>query len=129
MHIHKRSRRVKGVAINESHPEHKVIVGKKFPTTFKKRLGKLLEAYKDVFAWSYSDMTGITRTLMIDGEPFNTEHRLHESRNVKPSKQPRQSMTPEKYSAIIREVSELVKAGILREVKNPSWVANPIIIQ
>nr|GEW98286.1 hypothetical protein [Tanacetum cinerariifolium] len=38
----------------------------------------------DIFAWEYSDMTGIPRTLKIGNEVFVTEQKLNENKKITP---------------------------------------------
>ncbi|GJZ06673.1 hypothetical protein Tco_0540466 [Tanacetum coccineum] len=79
------------------------------PTSFKKRLWDLLQANANVFAWIYADMTGISRTIMVGGKPFNTEHRLNEFKHIEPVKQKKRSLAPEQNEAIHKEVEELMR--------------------
>lgn len=58
------------IVVNELHPDQTVVIEKQLPAAFKAILEKLLNDNKDVFAWTYSDMTGVPRSLMIDGKPF-----------------------------------------------------------
>lgn len=117
------------ILVNELYPEQTVVIGKQLPATFKASLERLLRANKDIFAWTYSDMTGVPRTLMIDGKPFGTEHRLNKFKHVEPIKQKRRSLAPERNAAACKEVDELVQAGIVREVKYQTWVANPVMVK
>jgi hypothetical protein len=71
-HIMERMEAEEQIVINHSYPEQKVMIGKQLPTTFKKKLEKLLKAYKDVFAWKYSDITGVPKTLIIKNKSLNT---------------------------------------------------------
>lgn len=116
------------IVINELHPEQKVEIGKQLPNAFKARLKELLGAYKDIFAWTYSDMTGVPKILMIDGKPFDTEHKLNEFKHIEPVKQKRRSLTLEKNTTIYKEVNEVVQAGMLRVVRHQTWVANPVMV-
>lgn len=117
------------IVVNELHPEQTVVIGKQLPVTFKASMEKLLNDNKDIFAWTYSDMTGVPRSLMIDGKPFETEHKLNEFQHIEPIKQKRRSLVPERNTAACKEVDELVQAGILREVKYQTWVANPVMVK
>lgn len=104
------------IVINDSHPEQGVTIGRKLPMAFKRKLEKLLKAYKDVFAWKYSDMTGVPKTLVIDNKSLNTKHKLNESMHIEPIKQKPRSVTLERGMAICKEVGKLIKSGILRKV-------------
>jgi hypothetical protein len=114
------------VALDEPHSVRKVEMGKRLPTTFRERLEKLLEVYEYVFVGKYSDITGVPRLLTIGGRPFSTEHKLNESKHIKPVKQKPHQVIPDRSAAIKEEVDKLTAAGILRMVENPRWVTNPI---
>nr|GEV13967.1 reverse transcriptase domain-containing protein [Tanacetum cinerariifolium] len=88
----------------------------------------LLRFNTDAFSWTYADMTEIPRTIMVGGNLFNTEHKLNEYKHIKPVKQKKWGLALEQNEAASKEVDELTKAGILREVKDHTWVANPIMI-
>ncbi|GJV89169.1 hypothetical protein Tco_1533107 [Tanacetum coccineum] len=74
------------VLVNDKYPKQMVTIGKQLPGHLKKELRNLLRANADIFAWTHADMTGIPRTIMVDGKPFNTEHKLNEYSYVKPIK-------------------------------------------
>ncbi|GJR32226.1 retrovirus-related pol polyprotein from transposon TNT 1-94 [Tanacetum coccineum] len=82
-----------------------------------------------VFAWTHADIIGIPRTIMIEGKPFKTEHKLNEYSHIKLIKQKRQGLGPDRNTSACKEVEELTKAGILQKVKHHTWVANPFMIQ
>ncbi|GJW67110.1 hypothetical protein Tco_0121534 [Tanacetum coccineum] len=95
-----------------------VAIGKQLPEHFKGRLRDILRANADVFPWTHADMIGIPRTITVKGKSFNTEHKLNEYSHVKPIKQKRRGMGLDLNTAACKEVEELTKAGILREVKH-----------
>ncbi|GKE37039.1 hypothetical protein Tco_1460444 [Tanacetum coccineum] len=82
------------------------------------KLQDLLRSNTDVFAWTHADMTGIPRTIIVGGKPFNTEHKLNEYKHIKPVKQKKRGLGPDRNTAACKEVEELMKAGTLRKVKN-----------
>ncbi|GJS94023.1 reverse transcriptase domain-containing protein [Tanacetum coccineum] len=45
-------------------------------------------------------MTGVSRTIIVEGEIFNTEHRVNEFKHVEPVKQKKRSMAPNRNEAI-----------------------------
>ncbi|GJX62110.1 reverse transcriptase domain-containing protein [Tanacetum coccineum] len=63
------------------------------------------------------------------GNPFNTEHKLNEYKHIEPIKHKKRGLAPERNEAACKEVDELTKAGILREVKYQTWVANPVMVE
>ncbi|GJS50231.1 hypothetical protein Tco_0600352 [Tanacetum coccineum] len=71
------------IIVNDKHPEQMVTIGKQLPEHFKKELRNLLRANADIFAWTHADMTGIPRTIMVNGKPFKIEHKLNEYSHMK----------------------------------------------
>ncbi|XP_035830860.1 uncharacterized protein LOC118480231 [Helianthus annuus] len=57
------------------------------------------------------------------------QHCLNIKPSVEPVAQGRRSFSEEKAKAMDEQVTELLNAGILREVKYHTWVANPVMVQ
>ncbi|GKB98011.1 hypothetical protein Tco_0984148 [Tanacetum coccineum] len=66
---------------------------------------------------------------MVEGKPFNTLHKLNEYSHVKPIKQNKRGLGPDRNMAACKETKELTKAGILQKVKHQTWVANPVMVK
>ncbi|GJX23485.1 hypothetical protein Tco_0227930 [Tanacetum coccineum] len=64
---------------------------------------------------------------MVDGKPFNTEHKLNKYSHIKKIKHNKRSLGPDRSTTDCKEAEELTKAGILRKVKHQTWVANPVM--
>jgi hypothetical protein len=120
---------VEKISINPLFPDQQITIGAQIPSELKFRVKKLLQANTDVFAWESGDMTGIPRTLMIEGKPFITEHRLNEHKHIIPVAQKRRNLAKERDEAACKEVNDLLSAGILRESKYHTWVANPVMVR
>nr|GEW29164.1 hypothetical protein [Tanacetum cinerariifolium] len=115
--------------INDKHPEQTVIIEKQLLEKFKEKLQNLLKSNAGVFAWTHFDMTRIPKTIMVGGKPFNTEHKLNKYSHIKPIKQKRRGLGPDRNTVACKEVEELIKAGILQRFKNQTWVANPVMVK
>ncbi|GJT71842.1 hypothetical protein Tco_1031128 [Tanacetum coccineum] len=87
-----------------------VTIRKRLPEHFKKELRNLLRANADIFSWTHADMTGIPRTIMVDGKPFKTEHKLNEYNHIKPITQNKRSLGPDRNTVACKEADELTKA-------------------
>ncbi|KAK1424789.1 hypothetical protein QVD17_20127 [Tagetes erecta] len=74
-----------------------------------------------IFAWCPEDMTGVPRNT--------SEHSLNIYPGHKPVVQKKRSLAPERSLAVDEEVEKLIQAGILREVKYHSRVANPVLVK
>ncbi|GKB65439.1 reverse transcriptase domain-containing protein [Tanacetum coccineum] len=109
--------------------EGTVTIGKQLPEHFKERLQNLLRTNVDVSAWTHVDITGIPRTITVNGKPFNLKHKLNVYSHIKPIKQKRRSLSFNRSITARKEVEELTRVGILREVVHQTWVANPVMVK
>ncbi|GJZ41664.1 hypothetical protein Tco_0588550, partial [Tanacetum coccineum] len=116
------------IIVNDKYPDQTVTIEKQQPNHFKKELQSPLKSNADIFAWTHANMIGIPRTIMVEGKPFNTEHKLNEYSHIKPIKQSKRGLGPDRNMAAFKETKELTKSGILRKVKYKTWVANPVMI-
>ena len=109
------------VILDEKEPNKTVKVGASLTKQVKTGVMNLLREYKEIFAWSHEDMPGINANV--------TTHHLAVSKDCKPVIQKRRSFNPERSAAIREEVSKLLAAGSIREVKYPEWVANVVLVK
>ncbi|XP_073121085.1 uncharacterized protein [Henckelia pumila] len=70
--------------------------------SMKQRLVDCLKKNKDVFAWSVSELKGVSAEIMV--------HRLNTLAGVRPIKQKKRHFGPEKDKVIKKEVDELLEA-------------------
>ncbi|XP_022041064.1 uncharacterized protein LOC110943634 [Helianthus annuus] len=113
--------RVEEWVLCDRFPEQTIKVGSHLSDKCKSAFKELLLLNIDVFAFQHGDMTGIPRSL--------TEHRLNTYTWAKPVRKKKWSMGPSKRRAACEETRKLLRAGIVTEVKYPSWVANPFMVQ
>ena len=102
-------------------PEHLAYIGSKLAEDLKGLLTQFLRQNKDIFAWKQADMGGIDPTIIT--------HKLNVSPSFKSIKQKRRSFAPERQKSINEEVGKLLKAGAIREVKYPEWLANVVLVK
>ena len=74
----------------------------------------------DVFAWNHSDMVGISLTL--------ASHKLNIIPMARPLRQKVSCFHPDRYQIIQAEIDNLLKAGLIREVKYPEWLARVVVV-
>lgn len=103
------------VHINTLHPDKMITLGKKMT---KRKLVTMLKKSCDVFEWKPKDMTWIPREI--------AEHKLCVYKNVKPVVQKKRVLALDRSRAACKEVDQLVKADILREVRYRTLVANMV---
>lgn len=66
-------------------------------------------------------MPSIDRTVII--------HRLKVDPNKKLVRQEKRIFNTERFAALAEEVEKLLKAGFIREVEYPKWVANAVMVK
>ncbi|KAM2369702.1 hypothetical protein ACFXTH_047105 [Malus domestica] len=81
-------------------------------------LCKLLNEFKNCFAWSYHEMPGLDRTLI--------EHELRIKASCKLFRQPPHRFSTEVQLGIKDELVRLLKAGFIQTVRYVAWLANII---
>ncbi|GJU18188.1 reverse transcriptase domain-containing protein [Tanacetum coccineum] len=73
-------------------------------------------------AWgNASDMTGVPKRII--------KHSLNANPSVKPISQKRRVFCSERSQVVTQKVAEWLKAGIVRPVKYPTWISNPILVK
>ncbi|XP_074290338.1 uncharacterized protein LOC141617067 [Silene latifolia] len=82
---------------------------------------KLLVEYKDIFAWSYKEMLGLSPKIAV--------HRLAIRKRISPRKQSQRRFRTELIPEIEKEVNKLIEAGFIREVRYPTWIANIVPVR
>ena len=75
----------------------------------------------DVFAWDTYEALGV--------DPDFICHHLNVSPAVMPKKQPPQRPSKEHADAVREEVIKLKKAGAIKEVFYPEWLANTVVVR
>ena len=103
----------------EDNPEHITRIGTSLSWELRDQLIMFLRINKDVFAWSPSNMPGISSDLIA--------HELNLNLKKKPMHQKISYHAPEKQVAIEEKVQKLLKARFIREEKFPTWLTNVVM--
>ncbi|GJU74428.1 reverse transcriptase domain-containing protein [Tanacetum coccineum] len=109
------------IIVNPSFPDQMVTIGGRLSKGCKEQLKTLLKNNMEVFAWEPADMTGVPRKVI--------EHALNVNPSLDPVCQKKRTFSPEKSGAVTKEVTEWVKAGIVRPVKYPTYISNPVLVK
>ena len=110
----------KKVPLCEDVPDRMVVISKELEEAEEARLVQFLWNNQDVFAWSSSNLRGVSREVI--------EHTLTVNPKAKPIKQSQRSMSEESQKATQAEVQKLLDAGVIREVQSPEWLANVVMV-
>nr|GEY15026.1 reverse transcriptase domain-containing protein [Tanacetum cinerariifolium] len=103
--------------VNPAYSEQLVAIGKSLLPKGSMQLKK----NKDIFTWEPADMTGVPKRI------------IKQSLNANPSvtlvSQKRRVFCSEKSKVITKEVAEWLKVGIVRPVRYPTWISNPVLVK
>ena len=94
---------------NDDEDEKMAKISKNSSEKERGRLVALLKEYKDVFAWSYQEMPGLSPNLVV--------HKLKVDPNVKPMKQPLRNYCLDVEEKIKLEVQKFLKAKFIEEIE------------
>jgi hypothetical protein len=108
------------VALNPRIPNRTVSIGAEMSPEEQVELLQFLDKNNDVFAWSTSNLIGVSREVI--------EHKLQVNSKAKPKKQKLHKMSEEKIEAAEFEVQCLLDAGFIRDVRYPQWLANVMMV-
>jgi len=81
---------------------------------------KLFQAFKDVFAWTYSDLKTFDTCIMQHSIPLKAE--------VKPYQQKLRKFHPDLEPQMKQQLKKLLNAKIIFPVRHTKWVANLVPI-
>ncbi|KAL0391200.1 UNVERIFIED_CONTAM: Transposon Ty3-G Gag-Pol polyprotein [Sesamum calycinum] len=87
------------------------------PST-EEHLIQFLKKNKEVFAWTMTDLHGISPDVIT--------HKLSVNPSAKPVKQKKRMA--ERSQAIKEEVDKMLQAGYIRPVQYPEWLANVVLV-
>ena len=74
----------------------------------------------DVFSWTHLDMANINRV--------HASHKLNVIPSSRPVRQKVRRFHLDLHQVIQTEVDNLLKAGFIREIKYPDWLANVVVV-
>jgi ubiquitin len=111
----------KKIPLDPSVPDRTVCIGTKVSQQEQAELLAFLDKNNDVFAWSTSDLVGVSIDVI--------KHQPQVNPSAKPKKQKLSKMFEEKVEAAKAEVQRLLDAGFIREVAYPQWQANVVMVR
>jgi hypothetical protein len=112
---------IKKVPLDKHIPDKMVMISATLGEEEEKELLEFLCKNKDVFAWSASDLRGVSRDII--------EHKFDIDPSIKAKKQKLCKMSNDKVAVVKVEVQRLLDANVIREVKYPTWLANIVRVK
>ncbi|GKC64518.1 hypothetical protein Tco_1097116, partial [Tanacetum coccineum] len=105
------------VLINPAHLEQLVAIGTGLSAKGSSQLKSLLKKNTDIFAWEPSDMTRVPKRIIKTLIEYQSAGKTSQS---------------EEKGILLKEkplVGEWLKVGIVRPVKYPTWILNPVLVK
>ena len=102
-------------------PEKFFQVGSQLSQPEKEELIEFLKRNIDIFAWSAYEAPGVDLNFIC--------HHLNVNLVVTPRKQLPRRPSKEHAEAVRQEVTKLKKAGAIKEVFYPEWLANTVVVK
>jgi hypothetical protein len=87
----------------------------------KRKYAELLRQYKDIFSWSYDELTTYETTIM--------EHKIPLKPSIKPFKQKLRQINPILLPVIEKEVKKNLDAKIIVPLRYSEWVVNLVPVR
>ncbi|XP_070036516.1 uncharacterized protein [Nicotiana tomentosiformis] len=84
----------------------------------REKIIKSLFEYKDIFAWSYNDMPGLSTDLVV--------HKLPTDLALPPVKQKLRKFKTDMSMKIKEEITKQLDAKVIRVTRYPTWLANVV---
>nr|GEV25292.1 putative forkhead-associated (FHA) domain-containing protein [Tanacetum cinerariifolium] len=109
------------VTVNDDHLDQPITIGGNLSVECRAELMKVMYKHTDAFAWVPSDMTGIPR--------FVTEHELKTYSHTAQRVHRKRSIAPDRRKVVKEEVEEWLKCEIVKKVRYPTWVSNPVLVK
>jgi hypothetical protein len=81
----------------------------------------LLKEYSDCFAWDYTEMPGLDRSIV--------EHRLPLKKGFRPFQQRARQMRTEVLEEVKKEIEKMLEAGFIRSCMYVEWISSIVPVQ
>ena len=91
------------------------------PTLEKQALIEFLRDNVDIFAWDACEAPGV--------DPDFIYHHLNVNPSIIPRKQSPKRSSRDHYEAVKEKVTKLKRAGAIKEVFYPEWLANTVVVK
>ena len=89
-------------------------ISKKLDPSLREPMIALLREYRDCFAWDYTEMPGLDRSIV--------EHRLPLKKGFRPFQQRARQMKAEILEEVKKEVQKMLDAGFIRPCRYAEWI-------
>jgi hypothetical protein len=96
-------------------------ISKKLKPELREAMIILLREYTDCFAWDYTEMPGLDRSIV--------EHRLPLKPGFRPFQQRARQMKAKVLEEVKKEVKKMITAGFIRPCRYAEWISSIVPVQ
>jgi hypothetical protein len=96
-------------------------ISKKIDPSIREPMIALLKEYSDCFAWDYTEMPGLDRSIV--------EHRLPLKKGFRPFQQQVRQMRTEVLEEVKKEIEKMLEAGFIRPCRYAEWISSIVPVQ
>jgi hypothetical protein len=96
-------------------------ISKKFDLFLREPMIDLLKEYSDCFAWDYTEMPRLDRSII--------EHRLPLKKGFWPFQQRARQMRTEVLEEVKKEIEKMLEAGFIRPCRYAEWISSIVPVE
>ena len=96
-------------------------ISKKLDPSLREPMIALLREYRDCFAWDYTEMPGLDRSIV--------EHRLPLKKGFRLFQQRARQMKAEVLEEVKKEVQKMLDTGFIRPCRYTEWISSVVPVQ
>ncbi|KAK1667397.1 hypothetical protein QYE76_055556 [Lolium multiflorum] len=96
-------------------------ISKKLDPQLRSQMVALLKEYPDCFAWDYTEMPGLDRSII--------EHRLPLKKGFRPFQQRARQMRAEILEEVKKEIEKMLAAGFIRPCRYAEWISSIVPVE
>jgi hypothetical protein len=109
------------VDIGPGNKPRPTFISKKLDTSLREPMIALLKEYSDCFAWDYTEMPALDRSIV--------EHRLPLKKGFWPFQQRACQMRTEVLEEVKKEIEKMLEAGFIRPCRYVEWISSIVPVQ
>jgi hypothetical protein len=95
-------------------------ISKKLDPSLREPMIALLKEYSDCFAWVYTEMPGLDRSII--------EHQLPLKKGFRPFQQRERQMRTEVLEEVKKEIEKMLEAGFIRPCRYAEWISSIVLV-
>jgi hypothetical protein len=96
-------------------------ISKKLDPSLRESMIASLKDYSDCFAWDYTEMLGLDRSIV--------EHRLPLKKGFRPFQQWAREMRTKVLEEVKKEIEKMLEAGFIRPCRYAEWISSIVPVQ